>query len=67
MSVTIRRGIHKARKHYRCDGCKRTIRPGDTYARLFGMADRTDPPTELTLCEECGYIKEPLRPRQVSA
>jgi hypothetical protein len=61
--MTLRRGIHKARKQYQCDGCRRIIAPGDTYARMFGRAEQCDRMVELLLCQECGHIVDPLMPR----
>lgn len=54
--MVISARLHKASKSYRCDDCRKTIPAGETYYRLFGMADRPDPPYEIKLHAAC-YVK----------
>lgn len=51
----------KARKEHRCDnyqGCRTGIQPGQKYLRLYGAADRFDPPSVLKFCEACAKERE---------
>lgn len=61
--------IHKARKVYKCAVCRKTIRPGDMYHRLFGRAEPPDPFHELTICtrQECELYLPPVTPRKQQA
>lgn len=62
---------HVARKHYRCSSqiatdpgtallgaCTHGIRPGDTYWRLFGSAERGDPPYTIYVCAPCQALHD---------
>lgn len=43
--------VHRARKSYRCDECRRTIQPGERYERTFGLW-AGDAQTYIA-CEQC--------------
>jgi len=45
--VTIRANIYTARKDYKCIWCRRWIRKGEKYLRMFGMAEISDKPYEI--------------------
>lgn len=51
--MTINRRWNKARKVYRCDVCAGRIHIGEEYCRVFGMAERGDPPFAIRLCRIC--------------
>ncbi len=53
-----------SRRAYPCDGCQHEgpdIQPGEMYARLYGYAQRGDPPLVLRLCADC------VRPLKIGA
>jgi hypothetical protein len=52
--VTISRKLVKARQHYLCERGRCDIERGDVYVRLYGCADRPDPPYVIRLCTACG-------------
>jgi hypothetical protein len=50
---TIKKMIHTASRFYTCDICKGTIRKGDKYCRMFGMAFKGEKPYEVFECSNC--------------
>jgi ribosomal protein L34E len=43
----------KARKEHKCNECGKFIQAGEVYHRLFGMAERGDPPYGIRICAAC--------------
>lgn len=53
MAVISAKMVIKARKHYECDACDRTIVPGESYIYLYGSADSRERPYPLRECIAC--------------
>ena len=53
--MIIRAGIHKAKKEYHCFNCRKRIKIGELYMRLYGCAEPGDPLYEITEHTECTF------------
>lgn len=57
MSPVISSLTRTARKPHRCEGgsptCSHTIKPGEQYQRLYGMAHRGETPYVIVNCLAC--------------
>ena len=51
--MTINKRWNRARKQYQCVKCKDVIPVGHSYCRMFGMAERGDPPYAIRVCGLC--------------